>query len=241
MPSAHSSNWSFYIDEKHGVTREVILDFCKKWDVVLAVREDREPEHPEPNPHYHLAFRTPREYTQKGVRDIVRKMFTSSPDAKDWGTSIWDESDELLRYFCKGPGWAAKTKTELPDVVFTKLAPGTIKEFHEEFWKKNESSGKKIKKLKIDLIEEIYQKAKKEKFTNWFLAVEFVTGAFVDELSGKVNDHVLFPLVQSVMWKLDPSGVKKTVYERMVQKFGPRAVYSPGQQQNLYEDLISHE
>ena len=77
-------------------------------------------------------------------------------------------------------------------------------------------------------------------FTDWYSAMEFVSGEFIDSMSGKVNDNVLFPLVQSVMWKLDPGAVKKSVFQRMSQKFGPRVTFSPGQQQNLYEDLISH-
>lgn len=236
-----SEAWHFYIDEKAGVTRERILEFCEKWKAVLAVREDREPEDATPNPHYHVCFRTPRVYSHEAIRKMVRKLFTSEDHGpKDFGTNKWDENEDLLRYFSKGPGWAEKKKTELPDVVFTTLAPGTIKEFHEEFWEKNEISGKKIKKSKIDLIDEIYGKAKTQKFADWYSAMEFVSGEFIDSLSGKVNDNVLFPLVQSVMWKLDPGAVKKSVFQRMAQKFGPRVVYSPGQQQNLYEDLISH-
>lgn len=174
---------------------------------------------------------------------MVRKLFkTDDFGSKDFGTSIWDEGEDLLRYFCKGPGWSTKIKTELPDVVFTTLAPGSIKTFHDEFWQKNQATGKKIKRTKTDLIDEIYEKAKKEKFTDWYAALEFVSGEFTDSLSGKINDNVLFPLVQSVMWKLEPGAIKKGVFQRMSQKFGPRLVFQVSQiNATRPEDIISHD
>lgn len=233
-----STAWSIRVDEIPGVTREQIVNWSALNGAVLCVREETDEE--TPNPHYHIAIRT-LEVSQETIRNRVRKLFEGIEYSRsDYSTAVWDSDDKLLKYFSKGPGWKTKTPGGLPDVVFTNLLEATIKSFHEDFWKENSSRGKKIKKSKIDLIDEIYEKAKEHKFTNWYSAMEFVTGEFIDSMSGKVNDNVLFPLVQSVMWKLDPGSVKKTAYERMSQKFGPRAIFSSGQQQNLYEDLISH-
>lgn len=229
--------WNIRVDEIPGVTREAVASWCVANGAVLCVREETDED--SLNPHYHIAIRT-IEISQETIRNWVKKLFPGEFSRSDFSTAVWDSDDKLLKYFSKGPGWKTKTPGALPDVVFTNLLEATVKSFHEDFWKENSSRGKKIKKSKVDLVDEIYEKAKKEKFTDWYSAMEFVSGEFIDSLSGKVNDNVLFPLVQSVMWKLDPGAVKKSVFQRMSQKFGPRTTFSSGQQQNLYEDLISH-
>lgn len=237
-----ASAWSIRIDEIPGVTRETVISWCRIHNPVLCVREETDEE--SPNPHYHIAMRT-EEVTQETIRNRIKKVFGDSPYSRsDFATATWDNDDKLLRYFCKGPGWKEKTPGAPPDVVHTSLLAMTIEELFREFWKENTRNGERVKTAKLktpEILDECYNHVKAMKLANWYDAVSQVTYYLTDHYGAKINDHVLFPLVQHVMWRLDPSAVRKDVADRILRKFGPRVTMTqPSQPTGIYDELISH-
>lgn len=241
--SKKSSSWSVRIDETPGVTREGIKEWCVKHNVVLCVREETDEE--SPNPHYHIALRS-SEISQETVRNWTKKVFGDSPYSRsDFATATWDGDDKLLKYFSKGAGWKTKTKGPLPDVVHTTLLPMTLEALHTDFWIENTRKGERVKSAKgksPEMLDECYRHVKAMKLANWHDAVSQVTHYLVDQYSAKINDHVLFPMVQSVLWRLDPTAIKHDVTDRMIRKFGPRQVmFVASQPTGILDELISHE
>ena len=241
--SKKSSSWSVRIDEIPGVTREGIKEWCVKHNVVLCVREETDEE--SPNPHYHIALRS-SEVSQETVRNWTKKVFGDSPYSRsDFATATWDGDDKLLKYFSKGSGWKTKTKGPLPDVVHTTLLPMSLDSLHSEFWEENTRKGDRVKSIKgksPEMLDECYNHVKAMKLTNWYDAVHQVTYYLLDKYGAKINDHVLFPMVQSVMYRLDKPGIQKDVAERMIKKFGPRPMMCLSQSNTITPaDLISYE
>lgn len=237
-----ASAWSIRLDEIPGVTRETVISWCRIHNPVLCVREETDEE--TPNPHYHIALRT-EDVTQETIRNRLKKVFGDLPFTKsDFATAIWDNDDKLLQYFCKGPGWKTKTPGSPPDIVFTTLLDATLTDLHQAFWKENSRKGELVKSAKAkspEVLDECYRHVKDMKLSNWYDAVSQVTYFLTDYYGAKINDHILFPMVQHVMWKLDPSAVRKDVTDRMLRKFGPRATLSqPSQPTGIYDELISH-
>jgi len=238
-----SGAWSIRIDEIPGVTREVINEWCIKHKAVLCVREETDEE--TPNPHYHIALRC-EEVSQETARNWTKKAFGDSPFSRsDFATATWDGDDKLLKYFCKGSGWKAKTPGPLPDIVYTTLLPMTVQSLHSEFWAENSRKGDRVKSAKgksPEMLDECYNHVKAMKLSNWYDAVHAVTCYLLEQYGAKINDHVLFPMVQSVMYRLDKPGIAKDVTERMIKKFGPRLSMCLSQTNSIRpEDLISHE
>lgn len=228
-----ASAWSVRIDEIPGVTREVVSAWCSKYNAVLCVREETDDE--TPNPHYHMALRT-EEVSQETVRNWVKKVFGDSPYSRsDFATAVWDGEDSFLRYCCKGPDWqdvkSGKTKQmdspRQPDVVFTQLLIITTVELSREFWAQNKAKGELVKKGKTkspELVDEVVARvrakiASMEITDTWLSKCETANEILMDIYKGKVNDHVIFPILQSCMYHLDRKVTVADQFGRMLKKF----------------------
>jgi len=228
-----ASAWSIRIDEIPGVTREVVSAWCSKYNAVLCVREETDEE--TPNPHYHIALRT-EEVSQETVRNWTKKVFGDSPFSRsDFATAIWDGEDKFLRYCCKGPDWqdvkSGKTKQmdspRLPNVVFTQLLKITTEDLHREFWAENKVKGTLVKKAKNkspELVEEVVSQvrakiASSEIADTWLSKCETANEILMDVYKGKVNDHIIFPVLQSCMYMLDRKVTVADQFSRMLKKF----------------------
>ena len=228
-----SSAWSVRIDEIPGVTREAVIAWCHKYNAVLAVREETDDE--TPNPHYHIALRT-EEVSQETVRNWVKKLFGDSVFSRsDFATAIWDGEDKFLRYCCKGPDWqdvkSGKTKQmdspRQPDVVMTQLLMMTTTELNREFWTENKVKGDLVKKGKSkspELVEEVVSQvrakiASSEITDTWLSKCSMANEILMDVYKGKVNDHIIFPILQSCMYHLDRKTTVADQFSRMLKKF----------------------
>lgn len=233
MVKKKSSAWSVRIDEIPGVTRDVIVAWCHKYNAVLAVREETDDE--TPNPHYHIALRT-EEVSQETVRNWTKKAFGDSPFSRsDFATAIWDGDEKFLRYCCKGPNWhdikTGKTKQmdslRQPDVVMTQLLLITTNQLHADFWAANKAKGELVKKAKSkspELVEEVVSQvrakiASSEIADTWLSKCETANEILMDIYKGKVNDHVIFPILQSCMYHLDRKTTVADQFSRMLKKF----------------------
>lgn len=225
-----ASAWAIRIDEIAGVTRSTITDWCKKHNAVLACRED--PDNETPNPHYHIALRS-EEVTQETIRNWTKKVFGDLPYSKsDFATALWDGEEKYLRYCCKGPDWHAdKTKQmdsyRKPDVVFTQLLILTTDDLHKSFWESNKISGDRVKKggtKSPELVDEVVSRvrakvATSEISSDWMSQCAEANTILMDVYNGKCNDHVIFPVLQSVMYKLDRKTTIANQFSRMLKKF----------------------
>lgn len=228
-----ASAWSIRIDEIPGVTREGIKAWCHKHNAVICVREEVDDE--TPNPHYHIALRT-ETVSQETVRNWTKKVFGDSPFSRsDFATAVWDGEESFLRYCCKGPDWqdvkSGKTKQmdspRQPDVVMTQLMLLTTTSLHAEFWTENRAKSASVKKGKgksPELVDETVANirvkiASGEVEDSWMAKCEAANGYLMDIYKGKCNDHVIFPVLQSVMYQLDRKQTVSSQFSRMLKKF----------------------
>lgn len=225
-----ASAWAIRIDEVAGLTRSVIIDWCKKYNAVLCCRE--EPDSETPNPHYHIALRSD-EVSQETIRNWTKKAFGDLPYSKsDFATAMWDGDEKYLRYCCKGPDWQSdKTKQmdsyRKPDVVFTQLLSITTDSLHKGFWDTNKVSGDRVKpgsKKSPELVEEVVDKVRSKLASGeiedtWMTKCEAANAILMDVYKGKCNDHAIFPVLQSVMYNLDRKVTVAYQFSRMLKKF----------------------
>lgn len=216
-----SDAWSVRVDDVSGVSGKVVK-WCEEKGVVLCVRE--EADNDTPNPHYHMAIRTPGEVTQETIRNWVKSLLPTGFTKHDFSTAVWDGEEALLRYLCKGPNWAQIKKGEKvpvlpPKVIFRQLLGKTVEDLHSDFWKENAIKGPAVKKRREDIVKECVAAVKDSGLESYAERMELASGLILDAYSGKVNDHVAFPILQSVMWTLDRRQATADFHARMLKKF----------------------
>lgn len=226
-----ASAWAIRIDEVAGLTRSAIIDWCKKYNAVVCCRE--EPDSETPNPHYHIALRSD-EVSQETIRNWTKKAFGDLPYSKsDFATSVWDGEENYLRYCCKGPDWQGdKTKQmdsyRKPDVIFTQLLIITTDSLHAAYWAENKArlaalvqkTAKKSPELVDEVVDQIRTKlASSEIEDDWLSKCSAANTILMDVFKGKCNDHIIFPILQSVMYQLDRKQTVANQFSRMLKKF----------------------
>lgn len=213
--------WAVRIDELPGVS-EKIAEWCSSKGAVICTREYSDND--TTNPHYHIALRTP-EVTQETVRNWVKSILPPSAQRSDFATSEWKDDDRYLRYCCKGPNWHNITKGDEKDpkppvVIFKMLLSPTVEELHNDFWKENQITKPKGKVDRNELVQMCVQHVKESGCGTDYLSRMEVAGNYVTRhYKGKVNDHVAFPVIQSVLWHLDRSRCEADFFSRMRKKF----------------------
>jgi len=212
--------WAVRIDDVEGVS-EKIADWCSTRGVVLCTKEYSDTD--TSNVHYHIAMRTP-EVSQETIRNWVKSILPPTATRSDYATGEWKDDDRYLRYCCKGPNWHnIVTKKEQdpkpPIVIFKMLLSPTVEELHADFWKENKVQGEKTKAKREDVINDCVAHVKESGCgTDYYAMMEVASRYMLRHYRGKINDHVLTPMVQSVLWHLDRKRVEEDVYSRLRKK-----------------------
>lgn len=224
---AKSSMWNLRIDEVCGVTREIVTKWCADNGAYLCVRETSDTD--SKNPHYHIAVKLPAVVTAQTMRDRLRTMFNVPNGRGDYATAVWDGSEDLLRYFCKGPEWP-KAKAGLPyevgvlpDVVFTALFETVdVRKYMIEFWETNTKKGEEVKKKNIarNVAEEMLSEGwdRNKCILERDLMMSTACAKLMAAFNGRVNDYVFYPHYQEVLYILSPSMVVVCALDRMKKK-----------------------
>lgn len=222
---AKSNLWNLRINEVSGVTRESVAAWCVDNGVKLCVREtvDEDARHP----HYHIAVELNAPVTAQTMRDRLKRLFLEDHSRGDFATAVWDGSDNLLAYFCKGPEWQ-KAKSGmpyevgvLPDVVYNNLfAPVDVRKHNIDFWETNTKKGEVVKKKQIarKVAEEILADGIDSLDDEKLMAI--AVRKLMEVFNGRVNDYVFYPHFQEVLYILRPSMVVVYALDRMKKKMG---------------------
>lgn len=227
--------WKVRVDETPGV-EEKILAWTKLVDIPMVVKED--PDGETPNPHYHFAVRFDKECSQETVRNRVKEALKG--EAKlDYATGVWDDSIEYLVYMAKGDDWslvkdgkrAPHGSTCLPKVIHYVpqvdgsggfWTPGSL---HERFWQRARDEyspelRKNIKEKLPVLIEGWASTIRNDSECSTYCQQQMRAMELVlDFYKGKVADHVAFPIIQSIMYKVNREQVRSDFQARMFKKF----------------------
>jgi len=224
---AKSSSWNLRINETNGVTRDAVTTWCVANNAHMCVHEqvDEEASHP----HYHIAVQLPEVITAQAMRDRLKKLFKAKPSRADFSTAPWDGSLELLWYFSKSNEFS-KAKAGLPydmslspDVVY--LSPAYTHEdvvvWHNKFWENNLKKKEMITKKQIakQIAQELSGLGLDASLKDEELKMRVVS-ALMKFFNGRVNDYVLFPIFQEVLYILRPSMVVVYALDRMNKKLG---------------------
>lgn len=213
--------WAIRIDDLPGVA-DKIVDWCSAKGVVLCTKEYSDDD--SVNPHYHIAMRT-AEVSQETIRNWVKALLPPTATRSDYATGEWKDDDRYLRYCCKGPNWHNITKGVdkeplKPIVIYRMLMSPTVESLHADFWKENVASKPKGKIERNELVQMCVEHVKASGIGDDYLSrMEIASAYVVRHFKGKVNDHVIFPVVQSVLWHLDRNRVEADVFSRMRKKF----------------------
>lgn len=216
-----STAWAVRIDDLPGVA-DNIVKWCGEKGVVLCTKEYSDTD--TTNVHYHIAMRTP-EVSQETVRNWVKALLPPGASRSDYATTEWKDDDRYLRYCCKGPNWhnittQKETDPKPPIVVYKMLMSPTVDDLHADFWKENKVQKSKLKVSKDDVVQECVEHvAQSGCGEDYYSRMEVASRYIVTRFKGKVNDHVIFPILQSVLWHLDRKRVEADVFSRMRKKF----------------------
>lgn len=227
--------WKVRVDDTSGMESK-ILEWAKSVDIPLVVWES--PDNESPNPHFHLAVRLEKECGAETLRNKVKSALKG--EAKlDYATGPWDDAYLYLQYMCKGDDWSrVKDGTKVPGtftplppkVIYQKLISGDGKfitpcELHAAFWEKAKADydpGKRSKggKYLPALIEGWATLVRKdEDCTSYERQQEKAMELVFDYYSGKVADHHAFPIIQSILYKVDKHTTCSNFKNRMFKKF----------------------
>lgn len=227
--------WKVRVDEAPGI-EDKIVSWAQTVDIPLIVRED--PDGETPNPHYHFGIRFDKECSQETVRNRVKDALKG--EAKlDYATGVWDDSIDYLVYMCKGDDWtyvkdgkrSPHGETRPPKVIrYVPQVDGsggfwTPGSLHERFWQRARDEyspelRKNIKEKLPVLIEGWAQTIRKDpECTSYCAQQDAAMDLVIDFYKGKVQDHVAFPIIQSIMYKVNREHTVSDFKSRMFKKF----------------------
>lgn len=223
MPKT-STTYNFRVDEMTG-TAEKVIEFCKspRHGVVLCTREEGDTGHP--NPHYHFAIRLSEPVSQETIRNWAKSLLPPGATKSDFQTATWDGEEKFLRYCCKGVNAGAIMKGDVkapvlpPKVISSHLLGMTVEALHKDFWAENAKAAPAVKKRKEELVRSCIEHVKSAGLTTYADQLETACAFVLAEYKGKVNDHVAFPIIQSVMWSLNTHQASADFHSRMLKKF----------------------
>jgi len=221
MPSDdYAHHWMVGIDLIAGV-REKLPDFCKHIGAVICCEEKGTQTQKD---HCHALVSFPDPVSRITFRNRIKKFFDIKFGKSELYLTIWTSygrDKELEQYVCKGPS----TTVQTPPIILYKNWIEDEMEHHEKWWTKhNMMSTEKKSKTKSstqELINEtitlfsstpdINSQTESELF-------EYTTTYIVRKYKAKINDNILFPVIQSIVWHFHPTPIERDILMRMLKK-----------------------
>lgn len=235
MKGVKHRSWKVRVDDVSGMEQK-ILEWAKTVEMPIVVWES--PDGETSNPHYHIALRLSKECSSETLRNKVKEALKG--EAKlDYATGPWDDDVKYLQYCCKGDDWTLVKEGRLVPGSFEPRPPKVIHympdlgdgkfhspgELHKAFWStavaeyNPDLRSSKAHKLPV-LIEGWAAIIRKDDECSTYYAKQDKAMELVLEYyGGKVADHHAFPIIQSIMYKVDKVNTISDFKSRMFKKF----------------------
>lgn len=192
------------------------------------------------NPHYHVCLKYPDPVSSQTLRNRIIKRVPNHEHHR-MKFSVWETADAphdpFMDYIAKGLAHGTMPVIKRQTIEYD------VKKHHEAYWAKNAILKKSDKD---ELLSDKIWKTMPDKavYSKWSHdeALEEISGICVDLTKGKINDHVAWPHIQAVLYRLNPYYVKKTLYKRMLAKRG-HLDYQYGKEQTtgMYDKMIEDQ
>lgn len=204
--------------------REKLADYCVKLPAIICVEEVGEENEKD---HIHILAALDPPVSNQTLRNRIKKHFGLEFKKEELYISEW-KTDELKHYVCKGPSKSVKT----PPVIFhTTWPPEEISTYHEAYWHHvasgvKSSPAKKTKRDADELCDEIANAIKHK-----YIAKNEDKGSSIEDCHneickillakkiGRIGDHIAFPYVQAILYRIFPRWVEADFQDRMKRKF----------------------
>jgi len=222
MPSDDSTiSWMVGMDLLPGV-REKLPDFCGQIGALICCEElGTQTE----KPHVHILVIFPEPVSRITFRNRIKRYFDikfgkSELYLTQWTTCGKDKG--LEEYVCKGPS----TTLQTPPIVIYKNWIEDEQEHHKNWWTKHkELEAKPSKKKNVNTTQDFIN----ETITNFNHdktvcdlpepeLFEYTTLYVVRKYKAKINDNILFPIIQSIVWNFHPKPIEREIHLRMLRK-----------------------
>jgi len=210
--------WLIHIDLIEGV-REKLADYCLKLPALVCVEENGEETG---KPHIHILTVLEAPESKQTLGNRLKKIFPVSGSQFSfvpWTDFNSPDNTKVQQYVCKGPSKSVKT----PPIVLHKNWLDDVMIHHENYWKRSKEialeNKDKVKKgtHNDEMVAAIIDEIKKEKIDSNDI-FHTACSKIVKWKKGKINDHVAWPLIQSIEYHFNPSEVTSAFYYRMLKK-----------------------
>lgn len=168
--------------------------------------------------HSHLLVCFNPPVSKQTLKNRLDKLVPNHrPRISAWKT-YGQPDDKLVQYLCKGPSIEI-----MPNVIHNPFGYDIV-HYHHLYWKVNEDL--KASRKDMPLCDRVYEACEAdgwEKKNRQKLIDQICTKVMV-LTKGRINDHVAFPHIQSVLYRRDPSFAtlefKKRMYDKARWAFG---------------------
>lgn len=220
MPDLSSRYWFLRIDDLSGFNIQELI-VLTDWGVEYVVRES-----PESNPHYHIFLKYKTERTKSTINKYLTKQFPLlSGNGAFCNKEVPDTPEDIaavLRYMSKGTHHGYTESN--PCVIFRLRTINrlSVEQYHNDYWKRfkglsggktkstESTSDRYIRQVKELVITRTYQKPNITDLCNLMMEVS----------NGKLNDHIGFACLQSLMYHYNPTVTAASFTQRMCEKLG---------------------
>jgi len=210
--------WAIHIDLVEGV-REKLGQYCASLPALVCVEENGE-ETGKPHVHILTVLTAPESKQTLGNRlKKIFPVFGAQFSFVPWVDYESDSNFKVQQYTCKGPSKSVKT----PPIVLYKNWLDDVMIHHENYWTRADQIARenkdKVKKGTVndDMVTAIIEEIKNEK-VDANSVFQVACSKVVKWKKGKINDHVAWPLIQSIDYHFNPSEVSSAFYYRMLKK-----------------------
>jgi len=218
--------WNLRITYTEKNNRQAISRFCEANPAVkLACEEQAE------SLHSHIVIVCEKETCRSTVLAHVKKHIDLSGNKTYCLTKqkSGEDINGIYRYICKGtsPDYTIGG----PDIIYNKDFMINVKEYHKDYWSKQDEFRATVKQLAEKKARENAKKKATiiieltEKYKNSTLKDPYLTDTIAEEVltayQGNVKEDTLYTAVQAITFQISPETTKLNAIERVRRRLFP--------------------
>lgn len=201
--------------------RDKLADYCVKLPALICVEEVGEENEKD---HVHILAALDPPVSNQTLRNRIKKHFGVEFKKEELYISEW-KTDTLKHYVCKGPSKSVMTQ---PVILHTTWTPEEIQTYHEAYWQHAASAvktspAKRAKQDADELCDTIANTIKHKYIGNPDASIKDchneICSILLAKKIGRIGDHIAFPYVQAILYRIYPRWVEADFQDRMKRKF----------------------
>lgn len=214
--------WMIHVDLVEGV-REKLVEYCQTLPALICCEENGEETG---KPHVHILAVLPEPTSKQTLGNRLKKILPVS--GPQFSFVCWEDfnspdplkATRAQQYVCKGPSKSVKS----PPIVLHKNWLDDELVHHEAYWQRwgeiTAENKDKIKKMSYNdqMVAEIIEEIRVDPSADTADIFALACKKILKRKKGRINDHVAFPLIQSIEYHFSPTQVTEAFYDRMLKK-----------------------